>query len=85
MIFLFGTGSKKIGQKQLSNTICSYCQIKDSFVATTFGTYAHFFWIPIVQISKTTVAECTHCKKTYAKKEFTEQMHKSFEKANTPN
>lgn len=85
MIFFFGTRSSNIGQKRLKNTTCSYCETQDSFVSATFGTYAHFFWIPIFPISKTTVAECSHCKKTYPKKEFTEQMLRSLEKEDTIN
>lgn len=85
MIFFFGTRSNNIGQRRLKNTTCSHCQTQDSFVSATFGTYAHFFWIPMFPISKTIVAECSHCKKTYAKKEFTEQMLRSLAKEDTIN
>lgn len=80
MIFFFGSRANRIRQRRLVNTTCPYCQTQDSFVSTTFGSYAHFFWVPIFPLGKTTVAECSHCKKTYSKDEFSDQMLRSLEK-----
>lgn len=85
MIFFFGTRANNIGQRRLNNTACPHCQTQDSFVSATFGSYAHFFWIPIFPLGKKTVAECSHCKKTYSKSEFTDQMLRSLEKENEVN
>ena len=85
MIFFFETHSNPIGQRRLNNTTCPHCQTLDSFISATFGSYAHFFWIPIFPISKSTVAECSHCKKTYTKNEFTDQMLRSLEKEDSIN
>ncbi|MBQ0733138.1 zinc-ribbon domain-containing protein [Aquimarina celericrescens] len=85
MIFFYGLRSSKLKERKLSNTKCPYCQKENSFTATTFGKYFHFFWIPIIPISKTSVAECSHCKKTYAEKEFSEDMMNSLIRANSTN
>ncbi len=85
MIFFYGLRSSKLKERKLSNTKCPYCQEENSFIATTFGKYFHFFWIPIIPISKTSVAECSHCKKTYAEKEFSEDMMNSLIRANSTN
>ena len=55
MIFFFGTRANRIGERRLNNTTCPNCQTQDSFVSATFGSYVHFFWIPIFPINKTTV------------------------------
>ncbi|WP_452223075.1 zinc-ribbon domain-containing protein [Lacinutrix chionoecetis] len=85
MIFFFGTRASKIGQKRLNNVTCPYCQTQNSFIATTYGRYVHFFWIPLFPIGKTTLAECTHCKKTYAQNEFTDQIQRSLQRENEIN
>lgn len=85
MIFFFGTRANRIGQRRLNNTECSHCQTPNSFISVTFGRYVHFFWIPIFPIGKVTVAECSHCKKTYSEKEFTPDMKRSLERENEIN
>ncbi|WP_430909455.1 zinc-ribbon domain-containing protein [Maribacter sp. 2-571] len=78
MIFFYGTRASKIKEYALRNTSCSYCNTRDSFHVTTYSRYFHFFWIPIIPLYKTSIAECSHCKKTYAEKEFSADMQKSF-------
>jgi len=86
MIFFFGTRANRIGhRKRLNNTECSYCQNPNTFETTTFGRYAHFFWVPLFPIGKVTVAECNHCKKTYSKDEFTPDMLRSLERVEEVN
>ncbi|UII77275.1 zinc ribbon domain-containing protein [Flagellimonas sp. HMM57] len=82
MIFFFGTRASKIKERKLKGTACPYCQTKDSFTVSTFSKYFHFFWIPIIPLFKTHVAECSHCKKTYSKAQFTPEMLRSLENEN---
>lgn len=71
MLIFFGTRSTKIqSQKVKGHTECPYCNTQNSFIATTFGTYFHIFWIPIITLGRRTVVECSHCKKTYDEKEL---------------
>ena len=85
MIFFFGTRASKIKERKIRRTTCSYCNSQDSFIIATFSKYFHFFWIPILPFSKTHIAECTHCKKTYAQNEFTHEMHAAIQKENETN
>jgi uncharacterized Zn-finger protein len=71
MLIFFGTRSTKIqSQKVTGSTECPYCSAPNTFIATTFGTYFHIFWIPIITLGRRTVVECSHCKKTYDEKEL---------------
>ncbi len=85
MLFFFGSRNSKISERKIRKTSCPNCQTQDSFVVTTFGKYFHFFWIPIIPLFKTHVAECSHCKKTYSKFEFTSEMNAALKKENQLN
>jgi len=85
MIFFFGTRASKIKDRRISRTTCQYCETKDSFIVSTFSKYFHFFWIPIIPLFKTNVAECSHCKKTYAQHQFTPEMKAALQKENEIN
>ena len=85
MLFFFGTRATKIKDRKIRRTSCSYCDSKDSFTVSTYSKYFHFFWIPIIPLFKTHVAECSHCKKTYAKHEFTAEMNTALETENANN
>ncbi len=82
MIFFFGTRASKIKEHQLRNTTCSHCSTANSFTVTTYSRYFHFFWIPIVPLFKSSVAVCGHCKKSYAKANFSQEMQRSFDQEN---
>ena len=85
MFLFFGSRATKVKERKLKGATCPYCETKDSFIVSTFSKYFHFFWIPIIPLFKTDVAECTHCKKSYSKLEFTPQMLKSLENENRVN
>lgn len=85
MLLFFGTRATKIKDRKLKRTTCPYCETKDSFVVSTYSKYFHFFWIPIIPLFKTNIAECSHCKKTYSKYEFTPEMNSSLQKENETN
>ncbi len=85
MLFFFGTRASKIKERKLKGTTCPYCQTQDSFVVSTFSKYFHFFWIPIIPLFKTNIAECTHCKKSYDKVHFTQKMQRSLDNENRLN
>lgn len=85
MLFFFGTRASKIKDRKLRRTTCPYCETKDSFVVSTYSKYFHFFWIPIIPLFKTNIAECSHCKKTYSKHEFTVEMNTALQKVKETN
>lgn len=85
MLFFFGIRASKIKERKLRRTSCPYCNTQDSFSISTYSKYFHFFWIPIIPLFKTNIAECSHCKKSYAQAEFTPEMKKSLDHENTNN
>lgn len=85
MIYFFGTRATKIKERKLTKTVCPYCSTPDSFIVSTYGKYFHFFWIPIIPLFKTNVAECSHCKKSYSSQAFTPEMQRALERENTVN
>ncbi|QCW99171.1 zinc-ribbon domain-containing protein [Aggregatimonas sangjinii] len=85
MIFFFGTRAAKIKERRLNRTTCPHCSTRDSFTVSTFGNYFHFFWIPIIPLFKKHVAECSHCRKSYAYSQFTPDMRHSLEVENRNN
>ncbi|MGS2738198.1 zinc-ribbon domain-containing protein [Sinomicrobium sp. M5D2P17] len=83
MLIFFGTRASKIKTKRIGgNTECPYCKNINTFVATTFGKYFHIFWIPLFPFSKTTILECSHCKKNYAEHELPEDLKRALVKSN---
>ncbi|MGB3151997.1 MAG: hypothetical protein WBB27_15170 [Maribacter sp.] len=85
MIFFFGTRASKIKERKLKGTTCPYCQTRDSFIVSSYSKYFHFFWIPLIPLFKTHIAECAHCKKSYDKVHFTQEMQRSLENENRLN
>ena len=77
-MIIFGLRATNIGTFEIKETSCDYCNINDSQQISVFGKYFHIFWIPIFPIGKKTYSECTHCKKTIRKKEFSPEINKLY-------
>lgn len=73
MVF-YGSKGKLLSQDKINGTTCQHCQELAPQNTSTFGKYAHIYWIPFFPIGKVGVAECTNCKRTIPKKEFTPQL-----------
>ena len=73
MIF-FGARASNIGNFDIPNSKCSYCEEGNTQRVSVFGKYAHIFWIPVFPIGKKAVAECTHCKRTIDQNEFSPEL-----------
>lgn len=80
-MIIFGGRASNIGNFDIPNSKCSYCEEGNTQRISVFGKYAHIFWIPIFPIGKKAVAECTHCKRTIEQKEFSPEL-KSLYKEN---
>jgi hypothetical protein len=78
MIF-FGARASNIGNFDVSNSDCSYCEVGNTQRISVFGKYAHIFWVPVFPIGKKAVAECTHCKRTIEQKEFSPELKKLYQ------
>jgi len=79
MIFLFGSRSSKIDAFNLSNCACPNCQSIGTLNAFTFSKYFHIFFIPFMPIGTKTVAECSHCLKTYDGEKSGEKIKTAIE------
>ncbi len=44
---VYGMRSPKIGEFEISNTVCETCGKQETQDITVFGRYAHIFWIPV--------------------------------------
>ncbi|TXF88301.1 hypothetical protein FUA23_15080 [Neolewinella aurantiaca] len=72
---VYGTRAKFLGNFQVKDIPCPYCEQVENQNMSIFGRYAHIMWIPFFPIGKTPVAECTRCKRTYDSGEFSDKMH----------
>lgn len=71
---VYGTRASHLGSFQVKDIPCPYCEHVENQNMSIFGRYAHILWIPFFPIGKTQVAECTRCKRTYDKSDFSEKM-----------
>lgn len=78
-MIIFGGRASNIGNFDIPNTNCSYCEEGNTQRISVFGKYAHVFWIPIFPIGKKAVAECTHCKRTIEQKEFSPELKSLYQ------
>lgn len=77
-MIIFGSRANRIGSVQLPGTHCDYCHTQQAQEITQFGQYFHIFWIPFFPIGRKTFAECTHCKRTIGKREFTPELRNAL-------
>lgn len=83
MVF-FGSRASKLKEGRISNVKCTNCDTQTSMDYSIFGKYAHIYWIPTFPTGKKSVFECTNCKRTFKKKELTQQIKHKFELENKP-
>ena len=72
-MIIFGTRASNLGAYLLNSGKCSHCG-QTEYAVVCFARYLHVFWIPIFPIVKKYYAECTHCKKTYEYRQFSDDM-----------
>ncbi|RTE53635.1 zinc-ribbon domain-containing protein [Arenibacter aquaticus] len=78
MILFLGTKPGKTISQLLPNLACPYCENKGTLTAVSSTTYFHLFWISLFRVGSHTVISCSHCKRTYFKDEFTEEMQQEL-------
>lgn len=81
MLFFYGVRSTHLKTSPLENNQiqCQHCH-NSSMQMSIFGRYAHLFWIPLFSIGKTGVSQCSHCKQTLRKREFSSQLKSEYQK-----
>jgi hypothetical protein len=69
-MILFGIGSSNIGIFKIPDTTCDYCKQENTQLIIIFGNYFRIFWTPLFPTGRDAIVECTHCKYTIEKKDF---------------
>lgn len=87
MLLFYGTRATKLweGKLRAGSTTCPHCESQNSFNITIYARYFHFFWIPIFPLSKKSIIECSHCKKTYDQDDLPAHLQQVLEKQNDIN
>ena len=73
-ILFFGTRPGKTITRQLHGVSCSFCGQKNTLTARISPNYFHLFWLPLFRVSDFRLAECSHCKRSFFRDEFTPEM-----------
>ena len=64
MFFLFGTSSSELQTATVTAT-CGTCHTTGPHLISTYGTYAHLFYLPLFPLSRKGYTRCVHCLATY--------------------
>ncbi len=76
----YGLRAGKIGEFRVPGGPCAHCQHDGIQHVSVYGRYLHALFIPIFPVGKKAVSECTNCKKTIPKKEFSSILKQNYEK-----
>lgn len=76
MIF-YGAKASNLGT-QMINAQCDNCNSTTQQKVSTFGRYAHIYWIPFFPIGKKSVGECQTCYKTIPKSQFNQSILSAY-------
>ena len=79
-ILFFGTRPGKTTQYALPGVPCPYCFQEGKLWVYKQMRFVHLFWIPVYRLSPSEYVRCQHCKKAYAKKEYTPEMTQEIDK-----
>ncbi|MCT4591477.1 MAG: zinc ribbon domain-containing protein [Carboxylicivirga sp.] len=77
-MIIYGWRASHIKSEANNRIICPSCGETGTIVNSVFGRYVHIFWIPVIPIGKTGGAQCTHCQKTFSKKEMNDDMKRAY-------
>ena len=61
MLFIYGTRTKMIGTSDVFFYKCPYCEETSTTSVAFFSKYYHFFFIPVLPLSKEAYASYSHC------------------------
>ena len=77
IILFFGVRPGKASHQVLGGIRCPYCELTDTLQLTQIPHYFHLFWIPLFRRSTQVSANCSHCRKSYLKEEFSAEMRRA--------
>ncbi|MCR5886432.1 zinc ribbon domain-containing protein [Hymenobacter sp. J193] len=69
-MIIFGTKNSLVRTMPQPGLVCPSCANSEQMHLSVFSRYLHIYWIPLLPFAKTAVAQCLHCKGTWAQKEL---------------
>jgi hypothetical protein len=78
-MIISGMRSPKIGEFEITDTICETCGKQSINNITVLGRYVHVFWIPTFPAGRSVVSTCEECQFTCKKKKFSPQLKRRYE------
>ena len=79
MILFFGLRSSKSDSFKLADCSCPNCKNNDTLNARSYFRYFHIFFIPFFPAGTVTIAECSHCLKTFKTNEASLEIRNAVE------
>lgn len=73
-MIIYGSRSSHIKSVQLDKESCIHCGTPGSVVLSTYGRYAHIFWIPLFSLGRFSASQCQHCKQVLETKQMPPQI-----------
>ena len=67
-MIIFGGKASNIGNFDIPNSNCEYCEQGNTQRVSVFGKYAHVFWIPFFQLAKKQLQNVLIVKEQLSKK-----------------
>ncbi|MBG8553675.1 hypothetical protein [Hymenobacter guriensis] len=65
-MIIYGTNSSPVRTQLQPGLACPACANAEKMQLSVFSRYAHIYWVPLVPFAKPAVAQCLHCKGTWA-------------------
>ena len=78
MFFLYGTSSSHLQSATVTAT-CRKCHLTGPHTVSTYGTYAHLFYLPLFPLSKKGFVQCSHCLATYDTKAMPPELQPVYD------
>ena len=64
-MIIYGSKASNLKNGEIRNVTCPNCETETSMKYSNYRKYGHVYWIPLFPMSKTTLTECNHCKRTF--------------------
>lgn len=69
-MLIYGSRARHGGSFKLKEIPCAHCEQTHTQTMSVFTRYGYLYWIPFIPMSKVTVMECDHCKRTIGEEEY---------------
>lgn len=80
MLVLFGIKRNLLVRDLLETCECPNCHKDNNMMATKYGSYFHFFFVPIVPVGSSLEVQCLYCQKIYDGKYLSPTLASALQK-----